>query len=277
MAHSHGLSEKNARFWDEPCGSHLASTLGIKEFTSDSLSRFDDNYFDYYDYLKDHIAPYARPGIEALEVGLGFGSVGQYLAEAGCAYTGMDIAAAPVEIMNARLALHGLPGQALRGDFLANDFEDGRFGLVVSIGCLHHTGDLPRAIDEVERLLAPGGTAVIMLYNRFSYRQWQKDFAGTLAGAVKSLATGDPGAERDIDKFPACYDTNAKGDEAPFTEFTAVSQAKRLFRRFDSVAIKKQNCADEVFFGKTFLRDQIRPVLGRLCGLDLYITATKKR
>jgi len=270
------ISTRNREFWNEPCGSHLASTLGITAFSQGALALFDHNYFQYYDYIKGYVTPFIGKDATVMEIGLGFGSLGQAMAESGCRYTGVDIAAGPVEIMNARLGLHGLEGQAIQADFLSNDFEAETFDLVVSIGCLHHTGDLEQAVNEVERLLKPGGTAVIMVYNRFSYRQWQKDLSGTFKAAMKELVTGSPGPEHGIEKFPGCYDTNSCGSEAPFTEFTSVRQLTHMFRNFASLEIEKQNCADEAFLGRTFPRHQIRPLLGRLCGLDLYVTATKK-
>jgi len=51
---------------------------------------------------------------------------------------------------------------------------------VVSIGCLHHTGALPRAVAEVERVLRPGGTAVAMLYNRHSLRRLSLGIRGRI-------------------------------------------------------------------------------------------------
>src|SRR5205823_9383943 len=59
---------------------------------------------------------------------------------------------------------------ALQASALDLPFETGSFEVVVSIGCLHHTGNVPRAISEVHRVLAAGGTALIMLYNRHSLR-----------------------------------------------------------------------------------------------------------
>ena len=61
--------------------------------------------------------------------------------------------------------------RVVQGSALEIPHPDGTFGHVVSIGCLHHTGDLPRAVAEVHRVLEPGGTAMVMLYNRHSLRQ----------------------------------------------------------------------------------------------------------
>ena len=51
---------------------------------------------------------------------------------------------------------------------MENLLSDNTFDVVYSFGVLHHTPDTQKAIDEVWRVLVPGGLAVIMLYNRKS-------------------------------------------------------------------------------------------------------------
>src|SRR5205085_12269324 len=51
-------------------------------------------------------------------------------------------------------------------------FPDATFDVVYSNGVLHHTPDTQRAIDEVHRVLRPGGVAKVMLYNKSSIYYW---------------------------------------------------------------------------------------------------------
>lgn len=268
-------NRENQTFWNELCGTHMAQAMGVKPHSPESLQRFDDQYLAYYDYIMPKLQPFMAPGAKILEVGLGYGTVGQTLAQQGCDYLGMDIAKDPVIMMNARLGALNTNGKAVQQNFLKNSLHDESLDVFVSIGCLHHTGSLDTAISEVKRLLKPGGAAVIMTYNRFSYRQWQNDTLATLRAAVKELTTSAHDTNYDIKKSLGCYDTNSQGKEAPFTEFSSAKRLKSLFKNFSSVKVKKENCADEVFFGKQFLRPQLRPFLGPLCGLDLYTTAIK--
>jgi SAM-dependent methyltransferase len=260
------VEASNAEFWNELCGSTLARSLGIEEITPETLRRFDDAYLAYYPYLASYLdEPVA--GRRVLEIGLGFGTLGQQLAERGAFYHGLDIAERPVAMMQERLRLAGLSGaeRVRRGSALELPYEAGSFDYVWSIGCLHHTGDLPRSVSEVHRVLAPGGRAVVMLYNRHSLRQ----VAQRLRAGLRRPRGG---LER---RLRSLYDTNTEGEAAPHTDFVSRREARRLFREFARVRIDTRNF-DAYSFGRLRLpRQRLLGNLGRFVGLDLYIVADK--
>src|SRR6516225_6835891 len=109
---------ENAQFWDELCGSQIARLLGITDASPASLKRFDDWYLAFYPYLFLHIPFDDMKDKDVLEVGLGYGTVTQRLAEAGARLTGLDIAEGPVAMANSRLRQAGLTGSAYRGSIL---------------------------------------------------------------------------------------------------------------------------------------------------------------
>ncbi len=264
---------QNAAFWNELCGSSMARSLGIAGDEADTLRRFDDHYFAFYPYLKGYVDAHDLRGRDVLEIGLGYGTLGQYLAERGAVYHGLDIAPTPVEMMRHRLRMLGAAAdeRVLQGSALEIPFPDEAFDYVFSIGCLHHTGDLEQSVDEVHRVLEPGGTAVLMLYNRHSFRQlWRVDRRRLTA----SLRTGRVPTAEDVRGY---YDLDAVGEAAPHTDFSSKADVRRLLRRFSRVDIRAQNF-DDIYVRRfrVVKRDLVigSPV-ARLLGLDLYVTATK--
>ncbi len=107
--------------------------------------------------------------LKVLEIGCGLGTDGAQFAEAGANYTGVDLTEAAVELARKRFELFNLQGQFQTADAENLDFPDDSFDLVYSHGVLHHTPDTQKAIDEVHRVLRPGGRAQVMLYHRDSY------------------------------------------------------------------------------------------------------------
>jgi SAM-dependent methyltransferase len=267
------LDQKNATFWSELCGSQIARALGITGDEPDALRRFDDYYFAYYPYLKSYVTRHDLAGRKVLEIGLGYGTLGQFIAEQGAVYHGLDIAPTPVEMMQHRLRMlgDGADDRVLEGSAVDIPFPSETFDYVFSIGCLHHTGNLSRSIGEVHRVLKPGGTAVLMLYNRGSWRQlWRVD-RRRLAAALR---TGQMPSAKKIRSY---YDRNFAGDSAPHTDFTSRRGVRLLLSDFSRVDIRAENF-DAVRFRRRVLfpRERvIRTPLPRLLGLDLYITAWK--
>jgi SAM-dependent methyltransferase len=265
---------KNAAFWDELCGSSLARSLGITDDSPESLRRFDEAYMALYPYLPAYVGDVASKTV--LEIGLGYGTLGQRIARGGCRYHGVDIAPGPVAMMRHRLRLLGEdPGDRIRqGSALALPYPDASFDRVYSIGCLHHTGDLATAVGEVHRVLVPGGIAVVMLYNRHSLRQLVeiplRHVRDTLARRARATSF------REVVR--GYYDRDSRGEAAPHTDFVSRAQVRTsLFRQFSRVRIDVRNCDTYVFFGGRVVlpRERLLDTLGRVLGTDLYIVATK--
>src|SRR5207248_8777644 len=176
----------------------------------------------------------------------------------------------PVAMMRARLArIPGArPERVALGSVLELPFEDASFDQVVSIGCLHHTGDLVRAVAECRRVLRPGGRLVVMVYNRRSARRM---LLGPLLRARQRLVPGAPSAEQTLRYF---YDGHADGDAAPHTDFVSVRELRGLLSGFSDVRIERR-AIDRVPLGPVEIPRLwlMRLGLDRLVGLDLYVVA----
>jgi SAM-dependent methyltransferase len=273
------LDRKNAEFWNELCGTGLARSLGITEPSLESLRRFDDAYLCFYPYLRHYVFPEDLKGKRVLEIGLGYGTLGQLLALQGCRYYGLDIAVNPVAMMRYRFSLLDLEGgnQVQVGSALEIPYKDASFDYVYSIGCLHHTGDLNRGIAEVHRVLKKGGQAIIMLYHRHSFRQLVHLPLLHLRNLMRQCfrsTNGSPGFSQWVRAF---YDKNAKGEAAPHTDYVSRAEVRRLLSAYQTVRIDCQNCDPLLLPGGRVAvsRKKLLNNLARVAGTDLYITATK--
>jgi SAM-dependent methyltransferase len=264
------IDSANANFWDELCGTTTAQALGIADASRASLSKFDDAYLEMYPYLPGYLPSAAAAGERVLEVGLGYGTASQILAERDLDYHGLDIAPGPVEMVRHRLRELGRDdpeGRVRLGSILDAPYPDASFDRVVAIGCLHHTGDLGRAVSEVHRILVSGGQALVMIYNKHSYRRF-KLALGRIPGRLRGRGSDDK-------KMRASYDANAEGEAAPATEYTSVRGARELFGGFSEAVVRRENFDFVTIRGRPVDRNFLLGLPARRAGLDLYITATK--
>lgn len=262
----------NAEFWNTLCGSSLAKMLGITDNQPASLKKFDDWYLDFYPYLFEHVPLNKFSGKQVLEVGLGYGTLSQKIAEAGANYLGMDIALGPVSMVNHRLAQMNLGGKAIQRSFLDNSLFANSFDAVVAIGCFHHTGNIQRCLDEVYRVLKPGGSAHISVYNRYSHRRFVQEKAKFIDELIAE-EFGDLELTTAVEHERAASDTDLSGRAAPETIFLSAREFKDRMSAFSYVSITKENMDESLEPGMN--RKDVLATWGKKAGLDLYATAIK--
>jgi ubiquinone/menaquinone biosynthesis C-methylase UbiE len=104
-----------------------------------------------------------------LEVGCGAGELAERLAaEVGCEVVAVDLSPEMVALACAR----GVDAQV--ADVEELPFADGEFDCVVAAWMLYHVPDLERGLDEVARVLRPGGRFVaVTLGGRHLAELWE--------------------------------------------------------------------------------------------------------
>ena len=135
-------------------------------------------YFEYYNRLREAneslefsywLHEYkAFAGKKVLDVGSGNGYVLSKYAQEGAEVYGVDLTQTAINLCRRRFELLGLPGNFSVGNAERLPFGDETFDCVCSMGVLHHTPDTPRAVEEVFRVLKPGGRLIVMFYHRNS-------------------------------------------------------------------------------------------------------------
>lgn len=152
-------------FWDSnPCGHQLSQEDERRAYFAE-LER--KRYA-----LEWHIPVVARFGEhrdrDVLEIGCGMGSDAIQFGRAGARYTGVDLTPAGIETTRERFALEGIEGRFVVSNAERLPFDDASFDHVYSFGVIHHSPDTEAIVREMARVLRPGGTATVMIYNRSS-------------------------------------------------------------------------------------------------------------
>ncbi len=133
----------------------------------------------FYKWLLGHLAP--QPGKMFLDVACGEGRLSGWAQARGLKSHGVDFSEGA-----ARLASSGCRGSFTVGDGEALPYKSGTFDYITSIGSLEHYLDPLKGIEEIVRLLAPKGQALILLPNTF----------GVMHNVWTALRTGRPAMDK---------------------------------------------------------------------------------
>lgn len=107
-------------------------------------------------------------GRRVLEVGCGTGNISLALARQGAQVVGLDASGPMLAAAQHRARQHGLPIFWVKGLAGALPFPANSFEGVVSILALDFMADRPGAVQEMVRVLRPGGFIVLAVLNRYS-------------------------------------------------------------------------------------------------------------
>jgi SAM-dependent methyltransferase len=104
------------------------------------------------------IAAQCGSGARVLEIGVGTGRIALPAVEAGCRVVGFDLSAE----MLAQISLQNPPPglSTLRADMHRIPLRENSVDGALAVHVLHLTKDLPTVLDEVARVLRPGGVFI---------------------------------------------------------------------------------------------------------------------
>jgi len=207
-------------FWNTAsCGEQLYLTGTDKDaYTAQLRRRYE---------LEPFLPAFARPEEcreqDVLEIGVGLGADHQMFAAAGARLSGIDLTERAVLHTSRRLEAFGLRSDLRVANAESLPFADASFDVVFSWGVLHHTPDTARAVEEVWRVLRPGGSARIMIYHAHS-------LVGYMLWIRYALLVGRPWRT-----LAEIYDRYL---ESPGTKAFSIVEGRRLFHRYSDVSIR---------------------------------------
>ena len=219
-------------FWNtSSCGEVYAEGESMRE---QMLAQAEARY-----RLEPYLKPFARfdgSGKRVLEIGVGMGADHVEWAKSEPTYlAGIDLTPRAVEWTQHRLRLLNLSSDVALGDAENLGFEDDSFDVVYSWGVIHHSPNTSSAVDEILRVLRPGGVARIMVYHRPSV-------VGLLLWARYGFLGGKPRTT-----LSTIY---AKYLESPGTKGYTVSEARSLFSGYHHLDIRPHISFGDLLDGK---------------------------
>lgn len=122
----------------------------------------DDNFRLRRDIAVAHVLSIATPESRVLDLGCGAGPVISELRQHGVNTVGLDYSEDMLENARARLRSLGLDDAGLQqGDCRMTPYPGATFDIVVCLGVISYIEDYDPVLDEIDRLLKPGGTVLI--------------------------------------------------------------------------------------------------------------------
>lgn len=139
--------------------------VGSKAFFQD----LDAYRFDKLRYLPRVVDFEAYSGERLLEIGCGIGTDLMRFAAGGAKCVGVDLSRTAVELAAKNAAHCELQVELYEDNGEALGFDDASFDVVYAHGVLQYTADPAAMVRECRRVLKPGGLAIFMVYNRWSW------------------------------------------------------------------------------------------------------------
>lgn len=268
----HKLEEEKQRARTQ-WGSDPAGAVYGRDHEFGSREFFDEverhRYQEYAPWMPEVMGFNEHAGEKLLEVGCGMGTDLLQFARGGAICTGVDLTPRSIEISRHRFKLYDVPGTFLIADGERLPFPDNCFDIVYSNGVLHHTPDTGLAVQEIHRVLRPGGIAKVMLYYRHSLNYWGEIMLhrGLLRG---QLLRGDtPG--QIMGRFVEVGDATD-----PLVKVYNRSQARLLFKSFRTVEFEVDQMIRAEFYALgRMMPESVFNALRKRFGWNLIITAEK--
>jgi ubiquinone/menaquinone biosynthesis C-methylase UbiE len=129
-----------------------------------------------------------KPGERVLDVGSGTGIYTLELARSGAEVIGMDSSLEMIRIARQKFLQAGLTGRFVCASAEALPFRTARFDLAVAVTSLCFVSRPDRAIEEMHRVIKPGGRLVIGELNRFSLWAFLRRLKGLFTDTIYNLA-----------------------------------------------------------------------------------------
>ena len=165
------------KYWDDqPCNiKHSKKKFLSKEYFKEvKKKRF---------FVESHINKFADfkkyKNKNVLEIGCGIGTDGVEFIKNGANYTGVELSKNSIKIFEERIKILKLKNS--NNKLILSNVENLKevpkqnYDLIYSFGVIHHTPNMKKAFDEIFKLANKKTEIKIMLYAKYSYKNFMLD------------------------------------------------------------------------------------------------------
>jgi ubiquinone/menaquinone biosynthesis C-methylase UbiE len=228
-AQQRSWQDANRSWWEQnPMRYDWKESLGHPEFSREFYEEIDRRFFsgtrEFMPWSRIPFDPLidfeALRGMDVLEIGVGSGSHASLLARHARSFTGIDLTEYAVKSTRERFDRFQLSGRIERMDAERMEFADGSFDLIWTWGVIHHSSNTRRILQEMHRVLRPGGKATTMVYQR---NLWNYYVSGAL---FRGILQGDLLRTRSLNQTVQRYTDGA------IARYYSIPEWKRLVSEF---------------------------------------------
>ena len=194
-------------YWDEHIHDLEIATQPVG--SAGFFKELDDYRFDKLRYLPQVVDFGAYKDKQLLEVGCGVGIDLIRFAQHGAIVTGVDLAETSINLAKQNFEQNGLQAdlRVMNGEDL--EFDNDSFDVVYAHGVLQYTADAQQMVNQLYRVLRPGGQAIMMVYNRLSW----------------------------LNALSAITNVDLEHEDAPVLKKYSISEFRSLLKAFNKVRI----------------------------------------
>ncbi|TGO02874.1 hypothetical protein PN36_17540 [Candidatus Thiomargarita nelsonii] len=175
---------------------------------------------------------------KVLDLGSGPGFWTVELAQHGCHdMTAADLTKNALELCERRCQIYGVNATFSQQNAENLTFDENIFTHVNCQGVIHHTPNTETCVQEIARVLKPGGTASISVYHRNIFLKtwplikWVGKIIHTIGGGIKGRGRENIFAEEDVNEIVRLYD----GADNPIGKAYTKAQFYKMLSAFFEV------------------------------------------
>lgn len=168
---------------------------------------------------------------KVLDIAVGSGWSTEQFVRSGALVTAIDLTPSAVELTKKRMEIYQLKAENIEvADAQNLSYPDNSFDYILAWGCLMHMPNTQRAINEIYRVLKPGGKIGAMMYNKNSLHWWYYIYLskGIFRGKLLKMS---------IQELSNRYTDGVDCGGNQLTKFFTTNEIRKMFKKFKDVSI----------------------------------------